>query len=148
MPILSARRAFWNATQITDGDFSAATELGTLAPGTELPGIDIMTGDGFGFTAAVGATTAPVVMVYGTTAEASVVTAANASPPEYGYLHVINANGVGYTWYLVHPVAAYAVPRQNDRQKEMVAYSFFGENDTPADLTGNVATAATFGAES
>jgi hypothetical protein len=140
----SARRVFWNATKITDGDFSAATELGTLAPGAELPLPEVLTADGFGFTAEVGATIAPNLMVYGTSVEAALTTAKDASPPTYGYLHVVNANLASYSWYWAHPVQAYAVPRQTERQRPMVSYGFFGESDSPEELVGNVVEAVTF----
>jgi hypothetical protein len=140
----SARRVYWNATKITDGDFSAATEIGTLAPGSELPLPDSLTADGFGFNAEVGATIAPSLMVYSTTVVAAITTAKDASPPTRGFVHVINANDSGYSWYKVHPVAAFIVPRQTERQRPMCAYSFFGEEDTAEEVAGNVAEAATY----
>lgn len=142
--IRSVRRVFWSPTKILDGDFSTATDLGTLAPGAELPEPDVLNAEGFGFDAEVGATIAPSLMVYGTAVEAALVTAKNANPPAYGFLHALNANGIGYTWYNVHPKSAFAVPRQNDRQRQMVAYVFFGESDSPEELFGNIETAATF----
>ena len=124
-----------------------ATELGSLAPGSELPDVTPQTtGPEFGFSPEVGGEIGPfTLMVFGDTAEAALVTAKEAVPPTYGYLHVLNANTAnGYSWYWVHPQSARALSRTNEKAKPMVAYTFYGDADSPEELTDNVDVAATF----
>ncbi|MAQ95040.1 MAG: hypothetical protein CMM84_16115 [Rhodothermaceae bacterium] len=142
----SARRVFWSPTPITDGVFTNAVELGTLAPGAEIGSVEpTLAGPAFGFSPEVGGEISPfTVLVFGTAVEADLTTAKDAVPPTYGYLLVANANLGGYSWYHVHPTQARIVPRGTERQKPMVAYGFYGEGDAPEELAGNYDVAVTF----
>lgn len=147
MATRSARRVFWSDTKITDGAFAGATELGSIAPGSELPDVEVLNaGPAFGFAPETGGQIGPFnLMVFGDTPEAALVTAKEASPPTYGYLHVLNANTAnGYSIYWVHPLAARALARTAERAKAMVQYRFYGEADSPEELAENVDVAATF----